>query len=139
MIIFQDFKVHFVFGNNPYFDHEELTKLYKYDRDDNIVGVEFGPTEIVWKENSKNPTKVQKKKKKKGKKTTGGEITWENTESFFNAFNRGELNDEALFYEAKDEGEFLREDLIPNAMEYYLDIMGESDHYVYNFLRFIGK
>ena len=75
----------------------------------------------------------KKPKKKKGKKSTGGDdkVIWEDVDSFFNTFKSPEKNDEGFLTEAKDEAEFYREDLIPNSMEYYLDIMG-GDDYVYS-------
>jgi hypothetical protein len=39
-------------------------------------------------------------------------------------------DDDHYLTEAKDEAEFFREDLIPNSMEYYLDIMGDGENYV---------
>jgi len=116
------------FRANPYFDHNVLTKSYRYNDDDDIIAIET--TKIEWKEN-KNPTKVSKKKKaKKGKKSTG-EVVWEDVDSFFNIFKDPLPEDDHYLTEAKDEAEFFREDLIPNSMEYYLDIMGDGEDFVY--------
>ncbi len=116
-----------MFRTNPYFDHQELVKGYKYNDDEEVVEIES--TEIEWKEISKNPTKSAKKKKKNKGRKTKSEADYLDVESFFNAF-KSTKTDDIILAEAKDEADFLREDLIPNSMEYYLDIMGDDEDYV---------
>jgi len=128
----QDLKVHFVFGPNEYFKHNELVIEYKYNEDEELKEV-IG-SNIEWSSDEKNPTKklVKKKPKKaKGKKVADAPVisSWEDVESFFSIFascNPNELDKMGL---AKQDAEFFREDLVPNAMEYYLDIMGVDDEF----------
>lgn len=75
-----------------------------------------------------NPTTklIKKKKKKGGKPVVDKTETWEDVESFFSIFKSIKDDIDELDY-SKQEAEFFREDLIPNSMEYYLDIMGDDD------------
>jgi hypothetical protein len=93
--------------------------VFKLNDDEGVISVD--KTEIQWKEN-KDPTIVTKKKKKKGKKNEKPEIkiVVEDCESFFTIFKKMDNMDEA-----KELVEFFKDDLIPNSMEYYLNIMGD--------------
>jgi len=84
----------------------------------------------------KNPTKkLVKKKPKKGKgskKKEEGPVTtsWEDTESFFSiVFVSATTKEQDKLDFSKEDAEFFREDLVPNSMEYYLDIMGNDEEY----------
>lgn len=103
-----------------FFDHNELKLVFKLNDDEGVVSVD--KTEIQWKEN-KDPTIISKKKKKKATKKNDKpevKIVVEDCESFFNIFKKMDNMDEA-----KELVEFFKDDLIPNSMEYYLNIMGD--------------
>jgi len=73
----------------------------------------------------KNPQiKVTTKKVKKGKKVETKKIE-KPVKSFFDLFENSEKGDLV----AGEDGAFIKEDLIPNALEYYLDILAEEDDY----------
>jgi len=70
-------------------------------------------------------------KKGKGKKVVEPVVaqTWEDVESFFTIFESVKDDLDKLDF-LKQDADFFREDLVPNAMEYYLDIMAnEGDDY----------
>jgi len=112
-----------------FFKHDELVIEYKYTEDEEIK--EVISTKIEWTSEEKNPTKklVKKKPKKvKGKKNDAPVTsTWEDTESFFVIFVSASQTELEKLDVAKQDAEFFREDLVPNAMEYYLDIMGGDE------------
>jgi len=80
---------------------------------------------IHWTSQDKNPTiKLTTKKIKKGKKVETKKIE-KTVKSFFDFFNDHDKGDLV----AGDDGAFIKDDLIPNALEYYLDILAEEDDY----------
>ena len=95
-----------------------------------------------------NPTIIKKTKKIKNKKKgdTKTVTKYEETESFFNFFKDYDINDkskkededddedeegemkiEEIIEEEHDLGLFIKEELIPYAVEYYLDVVGDEE------------
>jgi len=73
----------------------------------------------------KKPKKEVKEQKKK--EEVPAATSWEDIESFFTIFfNATKETQEKLDF-ARQDAEFFREDLVPNSMEYYLDIMDGDD------------
>ena len=129
--------VSFHFSNNDFFEHKVLEKTYIFNKkEDNYT--EAKSTEIKWLGTAPN-IKTVKKKIKKGKTTST--ITKEKkVDSFFNIFESKEKEDEEENEEDEDldneddlgtEADFIVNDLIPFAMEYYLDLqkLGMIDDY----------
>jgi len=126
------FTVFFRFDTNTYFNNVELSKSFFYNETQELLKVES--TIINWASDEKNPTKVlaKKTKKQKGKqpKTTS---QWEEVESFFKIFKSMVLSEAEDEYDAnveEQEAEFMKDDFIPYALNYYLNIMpieGQDD------------
>merc|ERR1711879_547767 len=82
---------------------------------------------ITWKE-GKNPTiKIKAKKVKKGKsvETKKTEVT---VPSFFDIFV-AEKSNESGMSEITQQAEFIRDELLLNSLEYFLDIYESEDDY----------
>ena len=75
--------------------------------------------EIKWIDDESNPTKKIKKKKKAGKKN---QTIVQQADSFFNMFYETRTN--LLMDDA--EARFLKEDFLPNMLEYYLNFPKEE-------------
>lgn len=60
---------------------------------------------------------------KKTKKKPAGDVKVQDTDSFFNIFQNPKPDNDYYLEDAKDEADFIREDLIPNSIEHYLDIL----------------
>jgi len=146
-----NFALAFYFDKNDYFDHESLTRTFKLSITSGFVN-KIESTEIQWKSEDLNPT-IEKKKKKLKKKNEVKTITKvEEVTSFFNFFKNYELDEnkekDAKKEDEKDEDEddeedeeddqqiiddeydlglFVKDDFIPFALEYYLDINPENE------------
>ena len=102
-----------------------LTKKYFYNiLNEKLINVEG--SEIIWKDEDKNPTikttvKIIKKKKTKEKQIITKEI-----ESFFDIFSK-KIKDNLPNEE--QQAKFIKEDFLPNSLEYYLNLfVFEEDH-----------
>jgi len=122
------FTAHFVFEANPYFSNTDITKSFIYNESQELIKIESST--IAWASDDVNPTKILKKtqKKGKGKKTAAAETQqkYEDVESFFTIFRTDNLEDceaEADASQEEEEAEFIKEDLFPFALSYYLNIM----------------
>ena len=108
-----DFRVEYYFNKNPYMENELLTKTYYFNlKNERLIKSDF--CEIKWNDKDSDPTKKIKIKKKSGKKT---QTTFQDTESFFNMFYPNKTN---LLLD-DTEARFLKEDFLPNLLEYYLN------------------
>jgi len=144
-----NFTLIFYFNKNDYFDHETLTKTFKTNPLTGYV-TKIESTEIQWKSEDINPT-IEKKKKKLKKKNEVKTVTKvEEVTSFFNFFKNYEYDetkeksakkdqdkdddeeeeeedDQQIIDDEYDLGLFVKDDFIPYALEYYLDINPEGD------------
>ncbi len=143
------FELIFLFEKNDYFKNASLRKSFVMTRQNIIEKCEG--TEIEWKE-GKDVTKKKIKKKQKAKKGQPGKTITKTVEqeSFFNFFKTIEMPDETELAEGKkpekeddeeeekkDAGELMDEDydmgqefkdqLIPLALEYYLEVIQEDE------------
>mmetsp|Transcript_22897 Transcript_22897/g.68204 ORF Transcript_22897/g.68204 Transcript_22897/m.68204 type:complete len:466 (+) Transcript_22897:27-1424(+) len=104
------FQLAFLFGPNPHFENETLTKTYLLDPtdEDEVLDCALG-TDIKWKEGMDVTVRmVEKRQKKKGKVRT---ITVEEpTDSFFNFFDPPEIPEDDEEME-EEEAEQLHEQL----------------------------
>jgi hypothetical protein len=116
-----NFAVEFEFKDNEYFTPNLLRKEYFYDEDRSLLKAES--TQVEWKSSDKNPKKKTVTKKIKKGKSIETKTTENDVESFFDIF-RNEKGEEIL----QDEPEFIREELLQDALEYYLDIH-PSEHF----------
>ena len=108
-----DFRVEYYFNKNPYMENEILTKTYYFNlKNERLMRCDF--CEIKWIDKNSDPTKKIKIKKKSGKKT---QTTFQDTKSFFNMFCENKTN--LLMDDA--EARFLKEDFLPNLLEYFLN------------------
>jgi hypothetical protein len=108
-----DFRVEYYFNKNPYMENELLTKTYYFNlKNERLIKSDY--CEIKWTDKDSDPTKKLKIKKKSGKKT---QATFQDTDSFFNMFYANKTN---LLID-DTEARFLKEDFLPNLMEYYLN------------------
>merc|ERR1711957_243974 len=84
-------------------------------------------TTIAWKEGKNPAIKIKAKKKKKGTKveTEKKEIT---VPSFFDLFVPEETNTDGTS-EICQQAEFIRDDLLANQLEYFLDIYESEDDF----------
>ena len=120
-----DFQVNYIFKPNDYMENTILTKKYFYNiLNEKLINVEG--SEIIWKDEDKNPTikttvKIIKKKKTKEKQIITKEI-----ESFFDIFSK-KIKDNLPNEE--QQAKFIKEDFLPNSLEYYLNLfVFEEDH-----------
>lgn len=110
-----DFKVEYYFNKNPYMENELLTKTYYFNlKNERLMKTDF--CDIKWTDDESNPTKKIKKKKKSGRKN---QTIIQETDSFFNMFYPDKTN--LLMDDA--EARFLKEDFLPNLLEYYLNFL----------------
>ena len=108
-----DFRVEYYFNKNPYMENELLSKTYYFNlKNERLMKSDF--CEIIWADKESDPTLKIKVKKKSGKKT---QTSYQSTDSFFNMFYADKTN--LLMDDA--EARFLKEDFIPNILEYYLN------------------
>lgn len=139
-----NFTIFFHFSKNDYFSHEVLKREFILDNKQNIKKIES--TKIEWASEEVNPTITKKKKKvkAKGQSEVKTVIKVAETESFFNFFKNyvdDEKKDETKPEDDEDEEEdhnvyieeeydlgiFIKDELIPYSLEYYLDIVDEED------------
>jgi hypothetical protein len=126
------------FNPNPFFSNTEISKTYIFNNSQEIIKTE-SPT-INWTSNELNPTKMLKKTQKKSKKyslilegakkVSETSSQWEDVESFFSSFKNENFEDpeaDADINQEEEEAEFIREDLMPYALNYYLNIMPVED------------
>ena len=113
-----DFRVEYYFNKNPYMENEILTKTYYFNlKNERLMRSDY--CDIKWADDEANPTKKIIKKKKSGRKN---ETIIQETDSFFNMFNQNKTN--LLMDDA--EARFLKEDFLPNLLEYYLNFPKED-------------
>ena len=139
-----NFTLIFTFEPNDYFTDTELRKEFIVDEESEIKEIKC--TEIDWKSDEKNPTIEIKKKKMKNKKTKEIKTVTkrENVASFFGTFknmtkneddkNKNDDDDdeededeEMTIDEQYDMGLQFKEEIIPYAIEYYLDIVDDEE------------
>lgn len=119
-----NFTLEFLFKENDYMVNTTLQKTYCFE-DSKYILVSSTSTEPQWKDESKDPSKRKKMKKvKKGKSIETHTIS-QNVESFFDLF-KNEIKDEDKD-ETETEAKFIKDDLIPNSLEYYLNIIEIHD------------
>lgn len=120
---FPNYKIEFYFDKNDYFKHEVLTKEFIYEEDSLDEVKEVKGTKIEWLNDEKNPTKkfqVKVIKKKKVRET----ITKEKTvDSFFDIFDTSKSTKNRLGMDMTEQANYFKNDLVPNCLEYFLDIM----------------
>ena len=110
-----DFRVEYYFNKNPYMENEILTKTYYFNlKNERLKKSDY--CDIKWADDESNPTKKIKKKIKPGRKN---QTVVQDIDSFFNMFNKDKTN--LLMDDA--EARFLKEDFLPNLLEYYLNFM----------------
>ena len=108
-----DFRVEYYFNKNPYMENELLTKTYYFNlKNEKLIKSDY--CDIKWTDKDSDPTIKIKIKRKSGKKT---QTTFQDTKSFFNMFDAKKTN--LLMDDA--EARFLKEDFLPNLLEYYLN------------------
>ena len=125
-----NFKIIFQFKEKdiiPYFSNSEL--FINFILDEKLTIKEIKSSEINWSNDNSNSTIIINKKKIKNVKT--GEIILvdekSNCQSFFSIFKNMK---KGINYKSDDEltqiydlGYHIKEDLIPNSIEYYLNMM----------------
>jgi len=144
-----DFTLNFTFTPNEFMEQTLLTRQHILNPTDNSPE-KIISTEITWKSDEMNPTIEKKQKKVKNKKTKDVKTVTKTEEvpSFFSFFKSydisGKKKDEDKDEEDEDEedefeiiqeeyevGLFVKEELIPYSIEYYLDMnkqdMGMED------------
>ena len=108
-----DFRVEYYFNKNDYMENEVLCKTYYFNlKNERLRKCDY--CDIKWLDEESNPTKKKIKKKKPGRKN---QTIIQDTNSFFNMFNKNKTN--LLMDDA--EARFLKEDFLPNLLEYYLN------------------
>ncbi len=124
--------MHFKFRENPFFSNEVLTKTYAMSEDSFDDFPEARGCEINWKQGKNLTVRVFRKKAKNGRVL----MKTEPADSFFNFFSPPDgLGDDADMksdlenvVEADVElGEAIRNDLIPRALYYYLDMEDDDE------------
>jgi hypothetical protein len=114
-----NFVMEFHFTPNEYFTNTLLTKTFFYNEETEDVEKTTGSS-ISWTTQDKNPRiKMKNKKVKKGKKVETIKQE-EFVPSFFDLFA-----DQSKEDYPSEEGNFFKDDLLPNSLEYYLNIMDE--------------
>ena len=142
-----DFLINFVFNeDNGFFTPATLSRKFIHNDKQTISKIESTP--IEWASEDKNPTVSKKKKNVKNTKTkeVKSVVKTVEVESFFNFFKN--LNNSEGKYESKKEtkeeddeeqndendlieehyetGVFIKDELIPYSLEYYLDLVDEE-------------
>lgn len=141
-----NFTLFFHFSSNEYFSHTALTREFIMSPDAHTIS-KIVSTKIEWANEEVNPTVAKKKKKvkSKGKGEVKTIVKLEECESFFNFFkdysaeeqqkklenkeeNESEEEEDTNIYieEEYDLGIFIKDELIPYSLEYYLDIVDEE-------------
>lgn len=124
-----NFKILFIFQEKDvktFFTNPQLEIEYVHDKSLNIK--EIKSPGVNWTNDNVNPT--IEIKKEKNKKTGEIRVVKKPVTSFFNIFTNLQMNKDKnsdLFDEASDLGSHLKEDLIPNSVEYYLNMMNDFD------------
>lgn len=122
-----NFHVTFIFKENPYLSNNTLIKYYQFSEiEDKILSVNC--TKPEWKDEESDPTKKTVVKKIKKKKMIETITTIKNMKSFFNIFGDKNLKNLDL---NEEEARTFQQDILPNSLEYYLEIFVKSDD-VYN-------
>lgn len=135
-----EFVLNFHFSQNEFFDHAVLSREHFLNEKDSSVQ-KIQSTQINWKSEECNPTIEKKTKKVKNKKTkeTKTVTKTEEVPSFFNLFKTYDItdkeknkDDDEIDEDEEDEFEiieeeyevslFIKEELIPYSIEYYLDM-----------------
>ena len=144
-----DFTLLFHFKENEYFKHSELFRHFFLDDKQNIKKIES--SKIEWTSEEVNPT-VERKKKKLKSKNKSAEVKvvtkLEEVPSFFNFFKDYTANENPSHshpHKKSDDGEeeevdenefideeyelglFIKDELIPYSLEYYLDLVEDED------------
>lgn len=124
--------LNFRFRDNPFFTNQTLTKTYAMGKDSYDDFPEARGCDIFWKPGKNLTLKTFKKKNKSGKTL----VRHEPADSFFNFFNPPDglgLDDDMTsdienVVEADVElGEAIRNDLIPRALYYFLDMEDDEE------------
>ncbi|PXF49222.1 Nucleosome assembly protein 1-like 4 [Gracilariopsis chorda] len=133
------FVLRFRFRHNPYFEDQVLTKAYVMCDHDFEHPSETIGCSIVWKPGKDLTVKTLRKKTQNGKIL----VRKQSTDSFFNFFKPPKLPDEddeevdpTLVEEIEEVldadfeiAECLRDDVIPRALLYFLDVANQSECY----------
>lgn len=139
-----DFTLNFHFSQNEFFDATLLTREHILNQKDNSIE-KIVSTEINWKSDELNPTIEKKQKKVKNKKTKDVKTVTKTEEvpSFFSFFKSYDVSNKKpedkddeddedeedefeIINEEYEVGLFVKEELIPYSIEYYLD-MNKTD------------
>ena len=141
---YPNWSIEFVFEENEYLDGNVLIKEFICDKDDVDKVVSTKASELKWKDDDKNPMKKIVKKVVKKKKTQKTITKEKKVKSFFDFFKTIEkVEDKDKKNDTKDnnnsddsgdeentdtkspsdEANFIRNDFIPNCLEYFLNIM----------------
>jgi nucleosome assembly protein 1-like 1 len=143
------FTLNFYFNTNEFFEHDVLTREFVLDTEKQSIS-KINSTKIEWKGDDNNPTIEKKKKKIKNKKSKDTKIVtkYEEVESFFNFFKdydianvdkkakkdkeddydeEDEVPEDEIIEEEYDLGLFIKEELIPYAIEYYLGVVKDDN------------
>lgn len=140
---YPNWSIEFVFEENEYLEGNVLVKEFVCDKDDVDKVIATKASELKWKSEDKNPMKKIVKKVVKKKKTQKTITKEKKVKSFFDFFKTIEkVEDKEKKTETKDhdsddsgdeentdtkspsdEANFIRNDLIPNCLEYFLNIM----------------
>ena len=145
-----DFSLFFHFNTNTYFKHSThiLHRHFLLDEKQNIKKIES--SKIEWESEDVNPT-VERKKKKLKNKSKPNEVKTivklEEIPSFFNFFkdytapenpnshthhkksedDEEEVDENEFIEDEYEIGAFIKDELIPYSLEYYLDLVDEED------------
>lgn len=148
-----NFSLFFKFSDNEFFTGNTLFRNFILDDKQNIKKIES--SKIEWTSEENNPTIAKKKKKLKSKNKPSEVKTVvkvEEVESFFNFFkdfsatddcckdgqhqhrkkSKGEededdMDENDFIEEEYEKGIFIKDELIPYSLEYYLDLVDEED------------
>ena len=142
-----DFVLNFAFNeDNGFFTPATLSKKFIHNEKQTISKIES--TTIEWTSPEKNPTVSKKKKNVKNSKTkeVKSVVKTVEVESFFNFFktlsgtdnkssklkenteeDEEEYDENDLIEEHYETGVFVKDELIPYSLEYYLDLVDEED------------
>jgi nucleosome assembly protein 1-like 1 len=132
----QGFTLFFEYSENPYFTNSVLTKTFYYgiDEDLEVVGKSEGCV-VNWKSDENNLTvevkeKKQRHKSGKGVRKVKRTVPCDSFYNFFNTIEEDEDDDEgatADLIEADIEmGLFIKDNIIPFAMDYYLGLQDKD-------------